>query len=64
MDAAAHFGPEYVVHEAVLRESAEPFERGGRDDSAEVVPVTGHLGAGTGDPRLDPLLELQRGSLG
>lgn len=64
MDAAAHFGAEYAVDEAMLRQPAEPGESGGCDDGVEVVPVAGDLGASTGDPSLDSLLELLWGSLG
>ena len=64
MDAAAHFGSEYVVDEAMLRESAEALERRCCDDGVEVVPVAGDLGTSARNPRLDPLLELRWGSLG
>ena len=58
MDAVADLGAEHVVDEPVLRDSAEAHEGRRGDDSAEMATVTGHLDAGLGNRRLDPLLEL------
>ncbi|CAA9501575.1 MAG: hypothetical protein AVDCRST_MAG30-1950 [uncultured Solirubrobacteraceae bacterium] len=61
MDGAADVGAEDVVDELVLRDARQPGEGGGDDDRAEVVAAArqvGHLGAGVGDPGLDPGLQL------
>ena len=58
MDAVADFPTEHVVDEPVLGDAGEAVERGRRHDRVEVVPVTANLGAGTGNPSLDPLFQL------
>jgi len=58
MDAVADFATEHVVHEPVLGDAAEAVERGRRHDRVEVVTVAVNLGAGAGNPGLDPLFQL------
>jgi len=58
--AVAELRAEHVVDQPVLGDTAEPAEPGSEDDGVEVAPVTGHLGAGTGNSCLYPLLELLR----
>ena len=62
MDAVAHLSAEHVIDEAVLSDAAEASERGGRDDGAEVMSVSGDLGLGPGYPRLDALFQFVRRS--
>jgi len=54
----AHLGPKDVVYQAMLGEPRHAAE-GRRDHhSVEVMSVAADLRPGTGDARLDPLLEL------
>ena len=63
MYTVAHFVAEHVVDEAVLGDTAEAFEGGGRNHRVEVMPVADHLGPSTRYSRLDPLFQLLGGSL-
>jgi len=63
VDAAAHFGAEDVVDEAVLGDAAEALESGRGDDRIEVVPIAGDLSPSTGNPGLDALPQLFWSSL-
>ena len=58
MDAVADLGAEHVVDKLVLGDAAEARERGRADDRLEVVAVADDVGAGAGDPGLDPVLQL------
>jgi iron-sulfur cluster assembly protein len=58
VDAVTELGSENVVDQAVLGEAAEAGERRRLDRRVEMVSVAADLGAGSGDPRLDPLLQL------
>ena len=60
MDAVTHLVAEHLVDEAVLGDAAETMKRGGGDDSVEVMPVAGDIGARARNPRLDPLLQFLR----
>jgi hypothetical protein len=58
MDPVTELGAEHVVHEAMLRESAEARKRRRRHDRVEMVAVARDLGSGTRDSGLDTLLQL------
>ncbi len=58
MDALAQFGAEHVIDEPVLGDPAEATERVSRNDSGEMVPVTGNLRVRAGNSGLDPRLQL------
>ena len=64
MDAVAELGAEDGVDELMLLDAALSRECGGHDLGAEVLSVTGDLGARVGQTGLDAILDLVRGDHG
>jgi hypothetical protein len=58
VDAVAYLRAKNVIHEPVLRDSAEAVKCLGGHDGVEVMAVAGDRGLGARDSGFDPLLEL------
>lgn len=58
MNAVTDLGPEDVVDQLVLGDTAESGKRRRRDHRCEVVAIAGNVCLGAGNPGLDPRLQL------